>query len=109
MFYCSLCLVCSLLNYSALDGQMFCKPHFLEVFKRKGMPCSDQLFVHFCKILIKLLYANMFWFLHVNFIHWLNMCKIKLLRCFTFVYVVSFGMASLILYCFFVTFLTRQV
>jgi len=31
--------VCSLLNYSALDGRMFCKPHFLEMFKTKGTHC----------------------------------------------------------------------
>jgi len=28
---------CSVLNYSTLDGLMFCKPHFLEAFRRKGM------------------------------------------------------------------------
>jgi len=28
---------CSLLNYFTFEGQMYCKPHFLEASKTKGM------------------------------------------------------------------------
>jgi len=39
------------MNYSALDGRLFCKPHFLEMFRTKGTQHSNCMFVYLCVIL----------------------------------------------------------